>query len=182
MKDRERSQYRSAARLGATVRRFVLDLDRLVEINRRRLLALAHLPSSHRRLPVAAPARIAACEGEGRHAEYEEIDAAIAMTGRDVDWHVRSTASVRVPRSAPRCDSCLERGNDPVGEFLVVVASLCGMVSEILHPAAPWNGIVPETASRPSHGGLRGKGAPAGRERLAKRLARPNPFGGGGRR
>src|ERR1700689_1494190 len=36
-----------------------------------------------------------------------------------------------------------------------------------------------KTASQPSHGGRRGKGAPAGRERLAKRLDRPNLCGGG---
>jgi hypothetical protein len=36
-----------------------------------------------------------------------------------------------------------------------------------------------KTASPPSQGGRRGKGAPAGRERLAKRLDRPNPCGDG---
>src|SRR5580704_4355502 len=66
VKDRECSQHRDSPRLGATVRRFVLDFDRLVEIDGCRLLALAHLPSSRRRLPVAAPARIAARKGEGR--------------------------------------------------------------------------------------------------------------------
>jgi hypothetical protein len=65
MKDRERSQHRNTVRLAAAISGFVLDLDRLVEIDRRRLLALAHLPSSRRRLPVAAPARIAARKGEG---------------------------------------------------------------------------------------------------------------------
>src|ERR1700677_4704713 len=65
MKDRERSQHRNAARLAVLISGFVLDLDRLVEIDGRRLLALAHLPSSRRRLPVAAPARIAARKGEG---------------------------------------------------------------------------------------------------------------------
>src|ERR1700685_2654137 len=179
MKTRERPQHRNAARLAAPISGFVLDLDRLVEIDGRRLLALAHLPSSRRRLRVAAPARIAARKGEGRHAEHEEIDAAIAMTGRNVDRRRRSTAGVRVPWPAPRCDSRLERSDNPVGEFLVVVASLCGMASEVSHLAAPRNGIVPETASRPSHGGRRGKGAPAGRERLAKRLDRPNPCGDG---
>jgi len=175
MKDRECSQHRDSPRLRATVRRFVLDFDRLVEIDGRRLLARAHLPSSRRRLPVAAPARIAARKGEGRHAEHEEIDAAIAMTGRHVDRNVGSTAGARVPWPAPRRDSRLERGDNLVSEFLVVVASLSRMASEVSHLAAPWNGIVPETASRPSHGGRRGKGAPAGRERPAKRLTRPNP-------
>src|ERR1700677_1319306 len=64
MKDRERPQHRNAARLAA-ISGFVLDLDRLVEIDRCRFLALAHLPSSRRRLLVAAPARIAGREGEG---------------------------------------------------------------------------------------------------------------------
>src|SRR5580704_2992938 len=179
VKDRECSQHRDSPRLGATVRRFVFDFDRLVEIDGRRLLALAHLPSSRRRLPVAAPARIAARKGKGRHAEHEEIDAAIAMTGRDVDRHVTSTAGVRVPRSAPRRDSRLERADNLVGEFLVVVASLCGMAAEVSHLLLLGTELFLKTASPPSHGGRRGKGAPAGRERLAKRLDRPNPCGGG---
>src|ERR1700691_5614545 len=146
MKDRERSQHRNAARLAPPIGGFVLDLDRLVEINGRRLLALAHLPSSRRRLPVAAPARIAACKGDGRHAEDEHIDAAIAMTGRYVDRRRRCAAGVRIPWSAPRRDSLLERADNLVGEFLVVVASLCGMAAEVSHLAAPRNGIVPENS------------------------------------
>src|SRR6202050_5923208 len=102
------------------------------------------------------------------------------MTGRDVYRRRRCAARVRVPWSAPRRNSCLERGDNPVGEFLVVVASLCGMASEVSHLAAPRNGIVPETASPPSHGGRRGKGAPGGREGLAKGLDRPHPCGDGG--
>src|SRR3984885_15268837 len=101
------------------------------------------------------------------------------MTGRHVDRRRRCAARVRVPWPAPRSDSRLERGDNLVGEFLVVVASLCGIASEVSHLAAPRNGIVPETASPPSHGGRRGKGAPAGRERLAKRLDRPNPCADG---
>src|SRR5580698_11274323 len=97
------------------------------------------------------------------------------MTGRHVDRRVGSTAGARVPWPAPRRGSRLERGDNPVGEFLVVVASLCGMALEVSHLAAPRNGIVPETASPPSHGGRRGKGAQAGGERLAKRLDPPNP-------
>src|SRR5271156_7008152 len=68
------------------------------------------------------------------------------MTGRDVDRHVGSTAGIRVPWPAPRRDPRLERGNDLVGEFLVVVASLCGIASEVSHLAAPRNGIVPENS------------------------------------
>src|ERR1700734_1127849 len=101
------------------------------------------------------------------------------MTGRDVYRRCRCAARVRVPWSAPRRNSCLERGDNPVGEFLVVVASLCGMASEVSHLAAPRNGIVPKNSLHTSHGDRRGKGAPAGRERLAKRLDRPNPCGGG---
>src|ERR1700733_13775946 len=145
VKDRECSQHRDSPRLGATVRQFVLDFDRLVEIDGRRLPALAALPSSRRALPGAAPARIAARKGEGRHAEYEEIDAAIAMTGRDVDRRRRCAARVRVPWSAPRRNSRLERGDNLVGEFLVVVVSLW-MASEVSHLAAPRNGIVPENS------------------------------------
>jgi hypothetical protein len=73
------------------------------------------------------------------------------------DRHVGSTAGVRVPRSAPRRNSRLERGDNLVSEFLVVVASLCGMASEVPHLAAPRNGIIPETASPPSHGGRRAR-------------------------
>src|ERR1700733_10924248 len=65
MKDREHSQHRDAPWLAAPISGFVLDLDRLVEIDGRRLLTLAHLPSPRRRLTVAAPARIAARKGEG---------------------------------------------------------------------------------------------------------------------
>jgi hypothetical protein len=57
---KERIQSRRSDR-GSTaldVSGFVVDLDRLVEKDGRRPLALAHLPSSRRRLPVAAPARI----------------------------------------------------------------------------------------------------------------------------
>src|ERR1700733_5929794 len=68
------------------------------------------------------------------------------MTGRHVDRRVGSTAGVRVPWPAPRSDSLLERGDNLVGEFLVVVRSLCGIASEVSHLAAPPNGIVPETA------------------------------------
>src|ERR1700678_4556574 len=68
------------------------------------------------------------------------------MTGRDVDRRRRCAAGVRVPRSAPRRDSRLERGNNLVGELLVVVAPLCGMASEMSHLAAPRNRIVPENS------------------------------------
>ena len=63
----------------------VLDLDGLVEIDRRRLLALADLPAALGRLAIAAPARIAGREAERRHAKHEEVDAAIAMAGGCVD-------------------------------------------------------------------------------------------------
>src|SRR6204780_2805604 len=101
------------------------------------------------------------------------------MAGRNVDRHVGATAGIRVPWPPPRRDSRIERGDNPVGEFLVVGASLCGMASEVSHLAAPRNGIVPKNSLHTSHGDRRGKGAPAGRERLAKRLDRPNPCGGG---
>src|SRR5262249_51882318 len=101
------------------------------------------------------------------------------MTSRHVDRHVRSTAGVRVPWSAPRRNSGLEGGDNLVGEFLVVVASLYGMAAEVSHLAAPRNGIVPDPASRPGTGGGGGKGARGGGERVAKRLAPPNPCGGG---
>src|SRR5271169_6194261 len=83
VKDRECSQHRDSPRLGATVRRFVLDFDRLVEIDRRRPLPLADLPSSRRCLTVAAPAWVN--ESKRRHAEDEEVDAPIAMARRGVD-------------------------------------------------------------------------------------------------
>src|SRR3984885_7707053 len=101
------------------------------------------------------------------------------MTGRHVDRRRRCAARVRVPWPAPRSDSRLERGDNLVGEFLVVVASLCGMAAEVSHLLLLGTELFLKTASPPSHGGRRGKGAPAGRERLAKRLDRPNPCGGG---
>src|SRR3984957_21297439 len=101
------------------------------------------------------------------------------MTGRDIDRHVGSTAGVRLPWPAPRRDSRLERGDNLVGEFLVVVASLCGMTSQVSHGLLLGTELFLKTASPPSHGGRRGKGAPAGRERPAKRLHRADPCGGG---
>src|ERR1700733_13636310 len=94
------------------------------------------------------------------------------MTGRNVDRHVGSTAGVRVPGPAPRCDSRFERGDNSVGEFLVMVASSCGMASEVSHLAAPRNGIVPENslptlAWRPS-----GQGRASGPEETSE-AARP---------
>src|ERR1700677_1324785 len=71
------------------------------------------------------------------------------MTGRNVDRHVGSTAGIRVPGPAPRCDSRFERGDNSVGVFLVVVASLCGMASEVSHLAAPRNEIVLENSLQP---------------------------------
>src|ERR1700733_3587440 len=145
-KDRECPQHQKAPCLAAAVRRFVLDFDRLVEIDGHRLLALTHLPSSRHRLTVATPARVIGNESKRRHAEDEEVDAPIAMACRDVDRRRRCAARVRVPWSAPRRDPRLERGDNLVGEFLVVVASLCGMAAEVSHLAAPRNGIVPENS------------------------------------
>src|ERR1700741_1374274 len=55
VEDRERAQHRDAAGFGATLRVAVLDLDGLVEVDRRRLLALADLPAPLGRLAIAAP-------------------------------------------------------------------------------------------------------------------------------
>src|SRR6202453_4986428 len=99
------------------------------------------------------------------------------MTGRNVDRHVGSTAGIRVPGPAPRCDSRFERGDNSVGEFLVVVASLCGMASQVSHLAAPRNGIVPENslpglAWRPAG---QGRASGPGETSEAARPAEPLP-------
>src|ERR1700677_2092604 len=84
------------------------------------------------------------------------------MASRDVDRRRRSAAGVRVPWSAPRRDSRLERADNLVGEFLVVVASLCGMASEVSHLAAPRNGIVPENSLPTLAGRPAGQGRASG--------------------
>ena len=121
VEDRECAEDRNAARFGAALGVAVLDLDGLVEIDRRRLLALADLPAPFGRLAIAAPARIA--HGERRHAEDEEVDAAISVAGGGI--HGRSCAGVcgRIPRPSPRRGSRLERGDDLVGRGVVGVRS-----------------------------------------------------------
>ena len=114
---------------------FVLDLDRLVEIDRRRLLALADLPTPRGRLAIAAPARVVGRESERRHSEDEEVDAPVAMAGGCVDWRRGAAAGGLVPRSPPWRCAGLERGDDLVGEFLIVVASLRGIAAEVSHVA-----------------------------------------------
>src|SRR6202142_3777232 len=101
------------------------------------------------------------------------------MAGRNVDRHVGATAGIRVPWPPPRRDSRLERGDNPVGEFLVVVASLCGMAAEVSHLAAPRTELFLKQPPHPSHGGRRGKGATAGRERVAETVHPPNTSRGG---
>ena len=83
---------------------------------------LANLPASVFRLLVCRPARIAAAERQGRHAERQHVDAAIALTGRRVARHRRAAGLVGVPRPAPWRRAGFQRGDDPVGDFLVVVA------------------------------------------------------------
>ena len=84
------------------------------------------------------------------------------MTGRDIDRHVGSTAGVRLPWPAPRRDSRLERGDNLVGEFLVVVASLCGMASQVSHGLLLGTELFLKTASPPSHGPPAGQGRASG--------------------
>jgi hypothetical protein len=55
------------------------------------------------------------------------------MARHSVDWPRRSAAGVRIPGSAPRRCSSLERGNNLVGELLVMVAPLRGVASEVVH-------------------------------------------------
>jgi hypothetical protein len=55
---------------------------------------------------------------------------------RGVDRGRRSAAGIRVPWPAPRRDSGLERRDDLVSEFLIVVASLHGILAEVSHLAA----------------------------------------------
>src|SRR5271157_1526294 len=102
VKDRECAQDRDAPRLALAIARLILDLDRLVEIDRRRLLALADLPAACGGLAVAAPSRIVGCESERRHSEDEEVDAPVAMAGGCVDWRRGAPACGLVPRAPPR--------------------------------------------------------------------------------
>ena len=123
--------------IGSRLARRILDLDRLVEVDRRRLLALADLPSARGRLAIAAPARIVGRESERRHSENEEVDAPGAMAGGCVDRRRGAAAGGLVPRPPPWRRACLKRGDDLVGEFLIVVASLRGIAAEVSHGAHP---------------------------------------------
>src|SRR5271157_4651668 len=178
VKDRECAQYRDAPRLPSAIARLILDLDRLVEIDRRRLLALADLPAARGRLAVAAPARIVGRESERRHSENEEVDAAVAMASGGVQRRRRASGGGLVPRPSPGRCACLERGDDLVGEFLIVVASLRGTAAEVSHCGSSSGTELFLNEPPPSHGGRRGKGAHAARESPAKRLDRANPCGG----
>src|SRR5271165_6604114 len=133
VKDRERTQDRDAPRLALAIARLILDLDWLVEIDRRRLLAFADLPAARGGLAIAAPARVVGRESERRHSENEEVDAPVAMAGGCVDWRRGAPACGLVPRAPPRRCSGLERSDDLVGEFLIVVASLRGIAAEVSH-------------------------------------------------
>src|SRR5208282_3350486 len=137
VKDRECTQDRDAPRLALAIARLILDLDWLVEIDRRRLLALADLPAARGGLAITAPARVVGRESEWRHSEDEEVDAPVAMAGGRVDWRRGAAAGGLVPRSPPWRCACFERGDDLVGEFLIVVASLRGAVAEVSHVTHP---------------------------------------------
>src|SRR5208337_3714865 len=126
------------------IARLILDLDRLVEIDRRRLLAFADLPAARGGLAIAAPARVVGRESERRHSENEEVDAPVAVPGGCVDWRRGAAAGGLVPRSPPWRCACFERGDDLVGKLLIVVASLRGIAAEVSHRLILRNGIVPE--------------------------------------
>ena len=96
-------------------------LKTLEEIPGRAALALADLPAPVFRLLVGRPARIAAAESQDGHAERQHVDAAIALPGRRVARH-RRTACLGIPWPAPGRRAGFQRGDDPVGDFLIVVA------------------------------------------------------------
>ena len=100
----------------------VAQFEPLEEIPGRAALALADLPAAVFRLLVGRPAGITAAEGERRHAERQHVDAAIALAGRRVARHRRAAGLVGVPRLAPWRRAGLQRGDNAVGDFLVVVA------------------------------------------------------------
>jgi hypothetical protein len=68
----------------------------------------------------------------------------VAMSGGGVDWRHGATAGGLIPRSPPRRRAGFKRDDDLLGEFLIVVASLCGIAVKILHWLILRNGIVPE--------------------------------------
>src|SRR5207342_3540188 len=100
----------------------VAQLELFEEIAGRAALALANLPTSLFRLLVGGPARITAREGQGRHAERQHIYSAIEMTGRRVARHRRAARLVGVPWPAPWRRARFQCGDDPIGDFLIVVA------------------------------------------------------------
>ena len=124
MEQGEGAQQRNAPHRVFVVLRLgvVAQLQPLEEIPGRAALALADLPAPVFGLLVGRPARIAAAESQDGHAERQHVDAAIALTGRRVARHRRAAGLVGVPRPAPGRRAGFQRGDDPVGDFLVVVA------------------------------------------------------------
>jgi hypothetical protein len=66
------------------------------------------------------------------------------MPGGGVDWRRGAAAGGLIPRSPPRRRAGFKRDDDLVGEFLMVVASLCGIAAKFRMGLILQNGIVPE--------------------------------------
>src|SRR3954447_3909142 len=102
----------------------VTHLQPLEEVGGGAALALLDLPAAVGSLLVGGPPRIAAAEGERRHAEHDRVDPPVAGAGDRVARHGGTAGLVGVPGLAPRRGTGFEGGNHPVGDVSVVVAPL----------------------------------------------------------
>src|ERR1019366_1745509 len=104
--------------------------------------------------------------------------AAIAVTGRGVARHGRASRLVGVPWLAPGRRAGFQRGDDPVGDFPVVVPRRAIALAAVVHGSCcgAHRGVLPSwvfgTPLPPRIPADRGKGAPLARGR------RPVPCGG----
>jgi len=180
MEQGERAQQRDALHHVLVVIRpgRIAQLQPFEEIPDRAAFAPPDLPAPVLRLPIGRPARIAAAEGQGRHAECQHVDAPIALAGRGIAWHRGATCLVGVPWPAPGRRASLQRSDDTVGDVLVVVARQVVGLAAAVHSSGcgAHRGVLPSWVSgtplSPRIPAGRGKGAPLARGR------RPVPCGG----
>jgi hypothetical protein len=99
-----------------------IELDPLVEKSGDALRPFLDLPFVFLGLLVGCPSWIARHEGERRHAECHNVDAAIADACGSVLGHAWAACLRVVPRLPPGWCAGLEGGNDLVSDFGVVIS------------------------------------------------------------
>jgi hypothetical protein len=116
-----------AAALAVIVGRIVrLHLEALVEEPCSPTGSFLDLPSAFLSLFVGRPARITGHERERRHAERDDIDAAISRASRGVLRHSRATRPGAIPGLAPGGRAGFEGSDHLRGHFGVMIARGCG--------------------------------------------------------